>query len=266
MISQRSFEGGSPVSATFNLEGRVALVTGASSGLGWHFAQVLAGSGAQVILGARRTQPLDDLCNKIACAGGQARALSMDVTDSTSVANVFTEITSGGSLDILVNNAGVTAIRPVLDLSEEQWDHVVDTNLKGSFLVAQGAARLMKAQGRGGAIVNIASILGLRTAGHVAPYAASKAGVVQLTKAMALELARYDIRVNALCPGYIETDLNQDFFASEAGQAMVKRIPQRRLGRPEDLDGALLLLCSDAGSYITGTTLAVDGGHLVSTL
>ena len=254
------------MSATFNLEGRVALVTGASSGLGWHFAQVLAGAGAQVILGARRTQPLDDLCNKIACAGGQARALSMDVTDSTSVANVFAEITSGGSLDILVNNAGVTVIQPVLDLSEEQWDYVVDTNLKGSFLVAQGAARLMKAQGRGGAIVNIASILGLRTAGHVAPYAASKAGVVQLTKAMALELARYDIRVNALCPGYIETDLNQDFFASEAGQAMVKRIPQRRLGRPEDLDGALLLLCSDAGSYITGTTLAVDGGHLVSTL
>ena len=254
------------MSATFNLEGRVALVTGASSGLGWHFAQVLAGAGAQVVLGARRTQPLDDLCNKIACAGGQARALSMDVTDSTSVANVFAEITSGGSLDILVNNAGVTVIQPVLDLSEEQWDYVVDTNLKGSFLVAQGAARLMKAQGRGGAIVNIASILGLRTAGHVAPYAASKAGVVQLTKAMALELARYDIRVNALCPGYIETDLNQDFFASEAGQAMVKRIPQRRLGRPEDLDGALLLLCSDAGSYITGTTLAVDGGHLVSTL
>jgi NAD(P)-dependent dehydrogenase (short-subunit alcohol dehydrogenase family) len=190
----------------------------------------------------------------------------MDVTDSTSLAKVFAEIASDGGLDILINNAGVTAAQSVLDISEQEWDQVVDTNLKGNFLVAQGAARLMKAQGRGGAIVNIASILGLRTAGHVAPYTTSKAGVVQLTKAMALELARYGIRVNALCPGYIETDLNQDFFASEAGQAMVKRIPQRRLGRPEDLDGALLLLCSDAGSYITGATLAVDGGHLVSTL
>jgi NAD(P)-dependent dehydrogenase (short-subunit alcohol dehydrogenase family) len=254
------------VSATLNLEGRVALVTGASSGLGWHFGQVLAGAGAQVILGARRMQPLDNLCNQIARAGGQARARSMDVTDSTSVAKVFAEIASDGGLDILINNAGVTATQSVLDISEQEWDQVVDTNLKGNFLVAQGAARLMKAQGRGGAIVNIASILGLRTAGHVAPYTTSKAGVVQLTKAMALELARYGIRVNALCPGYIETDLNQDFFASEAGQAMVKRIPQRRLGRPEDLDGALLLLCSDAGSYITGASLAVDGGHLVSSL
>jgi NAD(P)-dependent dehydrogenase (short-subunit alcohol dehydrogenase family) len=266
MISQRRVEGGSSVFATLKLEGRVALVTGASSGLGRRFAQVLADLGARVILGARRTQPLDDVCDEIARAGGRARAIAIDVTDSTSVAEVFTEIASGDGLDILINNAGVTATQPVLDLSEEQWDHVVDTNLKGSFLVAQAAARLMKAQGRGGVIVNIASILGMRVAGSVAAYTASKAGVVQLTKAMALELARYGIRVNALCPGYIETDLNRDFFATEAGQAMIKRIPQRRLGRPEDLDAPLLLLCSDAGSYITGASLAVDGGHLVSTL
>jgi NAD(P)-dependent dehydrogenase (short-subunit alcohol dehydrogenase family) len=249
-----------------NLNGRTALVTGASSGLGRHFAQVLARAGAKVIVAARRTQSLESLCGEIAAADGQASALQLDVTDSASVSRLFSDIKSMGGFDILINNAGVTTTRSILDLSEQEWDQVVDTNLKGNFLVAQGAARLMKTQGRGGVIVNIASILGLRVAGHVAPYTASKAGVVQLTKAMALELARYDIRVNALCPGYIETDLNQEFFASEAGQAMIKRIPQRRLGRQEDLDGSLLLLCSDAGSYITGVSLAVDGGHLVSTL
>jgi NAD(P)-dependent dehydrogenase (short-subunit alcohol dehydrogenase family) len=262
----QNHHGGTPVTVGFNLEGRVALVTGASSGLGRHFAQVLAQAGATVIVAARRAQSLESLCSEIAEAGGRASALPLDVTDSASVNRIFSDLASMGGLDILINNAGVTATQSVLDLSEQEWDQVVDTNLKGNFLVAQGAARLMKAQGRGGAIVNIASILGLRVAGHVAPYTTSKAGVVQLTKAMALELARYGIRVNALCPGYIETDLNQDFFAREAGQAMVRRIPQRRLGRPEDLDGPLLLLCSAAGSYITGASLAVDGGHLVSTL
>jgi NAD(P)-dependent dehydrogenase (short-subunit alcohol dehydrogenase family) len=249
-----------------NLEGRVALVTGASSGLGRHFAHVLAQTGATVIVGARRTAALDDLCHAITSAGGHARALLLNVTDSASVEEALTTIATAGGLDILINNAGVTTTKSVIDLSESEWDHVVGTNLKGSFLVAQAAARLMKAQGRGGAIVNIASILGLRVAGQVSAYTASKAGVVQLTKAMALELARYDIRVNALCPGYIETELNQDFFQSEAGQALVRRIPQRRLGQPADLDGALLLLCSAAGSYITGATLAIDGGHLVSSL
>lgn len=249
----------------FDLDGRVALVTGASSGLGRHFAQVLAQAGATVILGARRIDPLNELRDMIADGGGQARALALDVTDRASVERAFSDIVVG-HIDILINNAGVTATKPALDLSEEEWDHVVDTNLKGSFLVAQTAARIMKTHGRGGVIVNIASILGLRVAGQVSAYAASKAGMVQLTKAMALELARYNIRVNALCPGYVETELNRDFFQSEAGQALVRRIPQRRLGQPSDLDGALLLLCSDAGSYITGATLAVDGGHLVSSL
>lgn len=249
-----------------DLKGGVALVTGASSGLGRHFAHVLAQAGANVVVGARRTGALEELCGMITDTGGQARALPLDVTDRASVEKALSDIAADGGIDILINNAGVTAAKPVLDLSEDEWDHVVDTNLKGSFLVAQAAARLMKAQGRGGAIVNIASILGLRVAGSVSAYTASKAGVVQLTKAMALELARYEIRVNALCPGYIETELNQDFFQSEAGQSLIRRIPQRRLGKLDDLDGALLLLCSEAGSYITGSTLAVDGGHLVSTL
>jgi NAD(P)-dependent dehydrogenase (short-subunit alcohol dehydrogenase family) len=254
------------VTLELNRESRIALVTGASSGPGCHVALILARAGARVIVAARRTQALESLCGGIAVAGGQARALPLAVTDSTSVNRIFSGIASASGLDILINDAGVTATESVLDLSEQEWDQVVDTNLKGNFLVAQGAAHLMKAQSPGGAIVDIASILGLRVAGHVAPYTASKAGVVQLTKDMALELARYGIRVNALCRGYIETDLNQEFSASEAGQAMVKRIPQRRLGRPEDPDGALLLLCSDPESYIAGAFLAADGGHLASTL
>jgi NAD(P)-dependent dehydrogenase (short-subunit alcohol dehydrogenase family) len=249
-----------------DLRDRVGLVTGASSGLGRHFGLVLARAGAKVFVAARRADALQGVCEEIARAGGQARAVPLDVTNRVSVENAIEATTSEGGLDILINNAGVTVTKSVLEVSEDEWDHVIDTNLKGSFLVAQAAARAMKAHGRGGAIVNIASILGLRVAGHVPAYVASKAGVVQLTKAMALELARFNIRVNALCPGYMETELNRDFFKSEAGQALIRRIPQRRLGRPEELDGALLLLCSDAGSYITGSTLAVDGGHLVSSL
>src|SRR5690606_16004811 len=174
------------------------------------------------------------------------------------------EALEGLELDGLVNNAGVTATIPAMDLSADDFGSVIDTNLKGVFTVAQAAARNMK--GRGGSIVNIASILGLRVAGALSAYAASKAGVVQLTKALALEWARYDIRVNALCPGYIETPLNRDFFATPAGEALVRRIPQRKLGQLSDLDGPLLLLLSDASRYMTGSVIAVDGGHLVSSL
>jgi NAD(P)-dependent dehydrogenase (short-subunit alcohol dehydrogenase family) len=254
------------MSFSIDLSGRVALVTGASSGLGRHFARVLARAGASVVVAARRADALREVSDEIAREGGQARSVELDVKNAGSVTRAIAQAAAEQGLDILINNAGVTVTKSVLDVSEDEWDHVVDTNLKGNFLVAQAAARVMKAQGRGGAIVNVASILGLRVAGYVPSYVASKAGVVQLTKAMALELARYDIRVNALCPGYMETDLNQDFFKSEAGHALVRRIPQRRLGRPEELDGALLLLCSDAASYITGSTLVVDGGHLVSSL
>jgi len=191
----------------------------------------------------------------------------MDVTEAESIERALEGAEAGlGPLDILINNAGVTVTRPALDLSESEWDQVINTNLKGVWLAAQGAAQRMLQHGKGGSIVNIASILGLRVAGAVAPYAISKAGVVQLTKTLALEWARHKIRVNALAPGYVQTELNDSFFSSEAGQALIKRVPQRRLAELHELDGPLLLLASEAGSYMTGSIVAVDGGHLVSSL
>ena len=255
------------MSYTISLSGRSALVTGASGGLGRYFASVLARAGAAVAVAARREDSLAQVRDEIAGAGGTAVAVALDVTNAASVEKAVAEVRRRfGKVDILVNNAGVIVTKPFLDLAEKDWDAVVDTNLKGAFLTAQGAARLMREQETGGAIVNIASILGLRVAGQVAAYTASKAGIVHLTRTMALELARYRIRVNAFCPGYIETDLNREFFASEAGLALVRRIPQRRLGQQTELEGPLLLMCSDAGSYMTGSIVAVDGGHLVSSL
>lgn len=250
----------------FRLNGRIALVTGASSGLGSHFAMLLAGAGARVALAARRSDKLSLLVDQISLAGGQARALSLDVTDAMSVRRCFDELATWGSPDILVNNAGVTVTRPLLEQSELDFDCVIDTNLKGCWLVATEAARRMVAAGHGGSIVNIASILGERVAGGVATYAISKAGVIQATKIMALELARHRIRVNALLPGYVATDFNREFLASEAGQKLRARIPSRRFGELTDLDGPLLLLASDAGSAMSGATVAVDGAHLVSSL
>lgn len=242
--------------------GKTALVTGASGGLGAHFAGVLARAGAAVTLGARRADRLGDVVAGLQAAGHRADAVSLDVTDEASVAAVLSQ----RRFDIVVNNAGISGSGMAIDMPADEWDRVLATNLRGSFLVAQGAARTMRDAGSGGSIVNIASILGLRVAGGVVAYTASKAAVVQMTKALALEWARFGIRVNALCPGYVETPINAGFFASTAGQALISRIPQRRLGQEAELDGPLLLLASDAGSYITGATLAVDGGHLVSTL
>ena len=250
----------------FRLEGCLALVTGASSGLGMHFARLLADAGARVAVAARRADKLQSVVDGIEQSGGQARALALDVTNATSVRACFDALSSWGVPDIVVNNAGITVTRPLLQQTEEDFDQVLDTNLKGCWLVATEAARRMVGAGHGGSIVNVASILGERVAGGVAPYAISKAGVVQATKAMALELARYRIRVNALLPGYVVTDLNRDFLASEAGQKLQARIPSRRFGQMTDLDGPLLLLASDAGAAMSGATLAVDGAHLVNSL
>lgn len=251
----------------FSLAGRTALVTGASSGLGRHFAMLLAGAGATVVVAARRRDRLDALAAEIAAAGGRAHAVALDVTSSESVAAAFDRMAAEGAVpDVVVNNAGLGITRPLLAQTEADWDTVIDTNLKGCWLVATEGARRLVAAGRPGSIVNVASILGLRVAGGVAPYAISKAGLIQATKAMALELARHDIRVNALLPGYVATELNRDFLASEAGEKLRMRVPTRRFGRPEDLDGPLLLLASDAGRGMTGAAVVVDHGHSISGL
>jgi NAD(P)-dependent dehydrogenase (short-subunit alcohol dehydrogenase family) len=249
------------------LAGHNALVTGANGGLGSHFAQTLAKAGAHVAIAARRLESLRPLQESITTLGGKAEAVALDVADPASVAAAFTEASRIlGPLTVVVNNAGIAITKPLLDHTEEDWRQVIEVNLNGAWRVAQAAARHMVGHQQGGSIVNIASILGLRVSAQVPSYAASKAALIQLTKAMALELARHRVRVNALAPGYVETGINREFFASEPGQALVKRVPQRRIGKPEELDGALLLLASDAGAYMTGAVLAVDGGHLVNTL
>jgi NAD(P)-dependent dehydrogenase (short-subunit alcohol dehydrogenase family) len=246
------------------LSGKTALITGASSGFGAHFASVLASAGANVVLAARRGEALEKVTAEIRSkSAGAVLTLTMDVSDSSSVAAAFKAIPN---LDILVNNAGIVRNADALDQSEEDWDEVIDTNLKGAFMVAQGAAKIMRGTRKGGCIINVASILGIRQASTVLPYAVSKAGVIQMTKVLALELARFNIRVNALLPGYFATALNRDFWETEAGQALIRRVPQRRLGQLADLDGPLLLLASDASRFMTGSVLAVDGGHLVGSL
>lgn len=245
------------------LNGKRALVTGASSGLGAHFAQTLAAAGAEVILAARRLEALQENVSRINAVGGKARMVPLDVANPSSIADLALQI---DGLDILVNNAGVVVEAPAIDQTGSDWDKVIDTNLKGAFLVAQVAARAMREHGRGGSIINTASILGLRQASMVTPYAISKAGLIQMTKQCALEWARHGIRTNAIAPGYLNTELNSDFWESEAGLAMIRRIPQRRLGRLEDLDGPLLLLASDSSAYMNGSVIVVDGGHTVSSL
>ncbi|WP_208111479.1 SDR family NAD(P)-dependent oxidoreductase [Enterovirga rhinocerotis] len=249
------------------LKGRHVFVTGASSGLGQHFAKLCAKNGALVTVGARRRDRLEALVGTLLELGAAgAHAVDLDVADAESVSSALERAAAASPIDVVVNNAGVTDNRPALDIDEELYDKVVDTNLKGVWAVSTRAARGWREAGRGGVIVNIASILGRRVSGAVSVYATTKAAVIQMTAAHALEWARYGIRVNALAPGYIATEINDDFFQSDPGQALIKRIPQRRLGQPEDLDGAFLLLATDASRWMTGSCVAVDGGHTVSAL
>jgi len=247
-----------------DLSGMRALVTGASSaGLGAHFARTLARAGAEVVVAARRLPPLEALADGIVGKGGRARAVPLDVADA---ASVVAALDAAGPIDIVVNNAGVETSGPVLEIDEADYDHVLDINLKGVWLVATEAARRMRAAGSGGSIINIASITGHRGMLGIAPYNISKAGVLHLTRQLAWGLARDGIRVNSISPGYFETDLNRAFLQSEQGEAMRKRIALRRFGDFSDLDGALLLLASPASAFMTGSDLVVDGGHLISPL
>jgi NAD(P)-dependent dehydrogenase (short-subunit alcohol dehydrogenase family) len=251
----------------FDLTGRTALVTGASAGFGRHFARTLATAGAAVAVAARRRGLLDTLVGEIAASGGRAVTVEMDVTDAASIAPALaTAAAALGPIDVVVNNAGIGIQKATLALEAQDWDTVVNTNLRGAWLVAQAAAQALVTAGRPGRIINIASIVGLRPIGHLASYAAAKAGLIHLTRVLAMEWARHGIQVNAIAPGYVETDLNRDFWASPAGKRLIERIPQRRLGRLTDLDGPLLLLASDAGAFMTGSVLVVDGGHTVASL
>jgi NAD(P)-dependent dehydrogenase (short-subunit alcohol dehydrogenase family) len=250
----------------FDVAHKRVLITGASSGLGAHFAQLLADRGAKVTLAARRMDRLQETAMRINAGAGSAAVVEMDVTHYESVKNgVAAAVKAMGGIDVVLNNSGVARTVAALDASEDDFNHVIDANLRGAWNVAQLSARHMASHG-GGNIVNTASILSFRVAGGLSAYAASKAALKSLTESLALEWARYAIRVNAIAPGYIETEINRDFFASTAGQAVIKKIPQRRIGSPSDLDGLILLLVSDAASFMTGSTLVIDGGHMCSGL
>ena len=248
----------------FSLTGHTALVTGASSGLGAHFATVLAAAGAKVAVAARRTDRLETLAARIRADGGAAAPIALDVTDANSITAAFDAAERTlGPVSILINNAGIPSHSPFLKISSKEWRDTLAVNLDGVFAVGQEAANRMARAGQGGSIINIASILGFANAKTLSPYCASKAAVVSLTKSMALELARDRIRVNAIAPGYFSTEINAGFTDTEPGQKMVARIPMRRFGSLPDLDGPLLLLASDAGRFMTGSVVTVDGGQLL---
>jgi 3-oxoacyl-[acyl-carrier protein] reductase len=249
----------------FDLTGRVALVTGASSGLGVRFAEALAAQRASVVLVARRADRLAAVKARIEKAGGRAIAVAADVLDRSAMTRAFAQAESAfGCVTILVNNAGVAHANRAVDLPEEEWRRVIATNLDAVFFWAQEAARRMLAAGERGAIINIASVLGFGAAKGTVAYAAAKSGVISLTKTLALELAFKGIRVNAIAPGWFVTDINRDYLTSEAGAALTREIPMGRFGAEGDLDGALLLLASDAGRYMAGATIVVDGGQMVA--
>lgn len=250
----------------FTLSGHTALITGGGTGLGLRFARVLHAAGATVIISGRRETVLRDAAATIAPGGDRVHWVTMDVASAESIESALANLPDSLTIDILINNAGVVAQPALLDLEEQDWDTVMDINLKGAWLTARAVVSRLVAAGREGCVVNIASVLGQASQKGTGPYAASKAGLLHLTRNMALEWARHGVRANALAPGYFMTDLADDFLESENGQRMVKRIPQRRLGQPEDLDGAILLLASPASRYMTGSVITVDGGHSIAVL
>lgn len=248
-----------------SLKGKVAVVTGASSGLGERFATILSDAGATVALTARRTDRLEALAGRIRAAGGTAITVRLDVNEQDNIEAAFAQITSElGGVDILVNNSGVSKQARLTDTTPEDFDFVMDTNVKGAFFVAQAAAKDMIARKAPGRIINIASVAGLRVLSQLSVYCMSKAAVVQMTKAMALEWARYGINTNAICPGYIETEINRDHWSTPGGQKLIEMLPRRRVGEPQDLDGLLLLLASGEARFINGAIIAADDGLSVT--
>lgn len=251
----------------FDMNGKIAMVTGASSGFGVHFSKILAARGASVVCCARRIDRLEKLVSEIESSGGKAMAVAMDVTSAESIAAAFDAAEQNfGTVSVVSNNAGVAETKKAVEIDESGYDFVMDTNVKGVWLVAQEAARRMMAAGIAGSIVNTASVLGLRVAPMLATYAISKASVVQLTKALALEWSPSGIRVNALCPGYFPTEMNQGFFSTEKGQAYIRTTPAGRTGEMDEISAPFLLLASDAGSFVNGVALPVDGAHCLANL
>jgi NAD(P)-dependent dehydrogenase (short-subunit alcohol dehydrogenase family) len=245
-----------------DLAGKIAWITGASSGLGERFSRVLAQAGAVVALSARRVQRLEALAAEITAAGGRAMVLPLDATRVADIGDAAARIAAElGPIDILVNNAGISRQARLEDFTEQDYDAVLDTNLKGPFFVAQAAARQMIAARRGGRIVNIGSVASFRTIGHQAPYAMAKAGIAMMTQCMAREWGRHGINTNAICPGYIKTEIAGDFWDSEGGARLIASLPRRALGEPRDLDALLLLLCSgEAARFINGAAIVADDG------
>jgi len=253
------------MSGLFDVRGEVIFITGASQGLGRQFARVLSAHGAGVALAARQTGKLKALEDEITSKGGRAAAVAMDVTSTASIGKSLDAAEAAlGPITVLINNAGIAVEKLALEQTETDWDAVIGANLKGAYFTTTELARRMIARKQEGNIVNIASVLGLGVMKFLSPYTISKAGIVQATKAMALELASSNIRVNALAPGYIDTEMNHEFWATPAGEKLTKRIPQRRIGSESDLDGAIMLLASKASRYMTGSVVTVDGGFLLT--
>jgi NAD(P)-dependent dehydrogenase (short-subunit alcohol dehydrogenase family) len=245
----------------FDLKGHTALITGGGDGIGKHFAEVLARHGATVVVAGRRREKLEATAAGIRARGSEAFTVEMDVARGTSVVAAIDEAEkAAGTIDILVNNAGIAGTKSAIDMSEEEWDAIIGTNLKGCWLCARQIARKLVAQQKRGSIINVASILGIMTQKGTGPYAASKAALIHLTRVLASEWVRHGIRVNALAPGYITTAMAESFFATPQGEKVIRSIPQRRVGTVDDLTVPMLLLASDASSYMTGATIPIDGG------